>query len=229
MRKKSTSASSLSIIQGGKADTAKSVASITHKDVKEFLARFAEAILVDQKRVRKLPREELHPLYDPSLWNRSREEHVGAIVQLSMTVDRMSLRLLKKLTQLAVGYKPESVTRSLLNIISDLAAGAASPWLYETATLFFNELIKDVRRRDPDAPRSDGCPIDMMSKWFDYDDPIQIARDAECEYVDLLALHIERESQKTRQELGVQSRLAYIEMRVAYEFSEYLLLCRRND
>jgi hypothetical protein len=222
MGNKSTRANSLRVIQGGKAEAMKSTKALTHKDIKEFLARFAEAILVDQERVNKLPHKKFHPFYDDGMWQRNREDHVGAIVDLSITVDKMPKILLKKLTELAVAYRPEAVKQSLLNIISDLATGAASPWLYETASLFFSELIKDVSRRDPGiSPK--GNPMEMILKWFDYDDPIAIAKDCECEYVGLLASHIKRESDKTRHALAARSRLAFIEMRAAREFGNHLL------
>ena len=222
MGNKSTRANSLRVIQGGKAEAMKSTKALTHKDIKEFLAKFAEAILVDQERVNKLPHKKFHPFYDDGMWQRNREDHVGAIVDLSITVDKMPTILRKKLTELAVAYRPEAVKQSLLNIISDLATGAASPWLYETASLFFSELIKDVSRRDPGiSPK--GNPMEMILNWFDYDDPIAIAKDCECEYVGLLASHIKRESDKTRHALAARSRLAFIEMRAAREFGNHLL------
>jgi hypothetical protein len=222
MGNKSTRANSLRVIQGGKAEAMKSTKALTHKDIKEFLARFAEAILVDQERVNKLPHEKFHPFYDDGMWQRNREDHIGAIVGLSMTVDKMPKRLLKKLTELALAYKPEVVKQPLLDIISDLATGVSSPWLYETASLFFSELIENVSQQNPGISPS-GNPMEMILTWFDYDDPIQIAKDSECEYVGLLASHIKRESEKTRQALAARSRLSFIEMRVAREFGDYLL------
>jgi hypothetical protein len=222
MEKNSTTVSVLKVIQGGKAESLKSTKALTHKDIKVFLAKFAEAILVDQERVNKLPHKKFHPFYDDGMWQRNRESHVGAIVDLSMTVDEMPKRLLKKLTELAIAYKPEVVKQPLLNSISDLATGAASPWLYETASLFFNELIKEVSRQDPGIPPK-GNATEMIIKWFDYDDPIAIAKDSECEYVGLLASHIKRESDKSRRALAARSRLAFIEMRVASEFCDHLL------
>lgn len=219
MGKKSTRANYLKVIQGGKAKAVKSTKALTHKDIKEFFAKFAEAILVDQERVKKLPHKKFHPFYDDGMWQRNWEDHVGAIVDLSMTVDKMPKRLLKKLTELAIAYKPEVVKQPLLNMISDLATGARSPWLYETASLFFGELIQDVSRQDPGISPG-GNPMEMILRWFDYDDPIQIAKDSECEYVDLLASHIERESEKTRRALAVRGRLAFIKMRVASEFGD---------
>jgi hypothetical protein len=222
MGKNSTKVNSFKVIQGGKAEVGKSTKALTHKDIKEFLAKFAEAILVDQERVKKLPRKTFHPFYDDGMWKRNREGHVGAIIELSMTVDKMPKRLLKKLTELAIAYKPEVVKRPLLNIISDLATGVSSPWLYETASLFFSELIKDVSRQDPGISTK-GNPMEMILRWFDYDDPIRIAKDSECEYVGVLASHIERESEKTKRALAARGRLAFIEMRVAREFCDYLL------
>ena len=221
MGKSSKNVNSFKLIQGGKADVVKPTKALTHKDIKEFFAKFAEAILVDQERVNKLPHNEFHPDYDDGMWRRNREDHVGAIVKLSMTVDKMPRRLLKKLTELAIAYKPELVKQPLLNFIGDLAAGAASPWLYETASLFFGELIEDVSRQAPGISRR-GSPSLMISRWFNYDDPIQIAKDSECEYADLLALHIHRESKETKDVLAARGRLAFIELRVAMEFGEYL-------
>ena len=115
-----------------------------------------------------------------------------------------------------------SFTFSISSSGGDLATGAASPWLYETASLFFSELIEEVSRQDPGiSPK--GNPMEMILKWFDYDDPIAIAKDSECEYVGLLASHIKRESDKSRRALAARSRLAFIEMRVASEFCDHLL------
>jgi hypothetical protein len=221
MEKNSTKVSFLKVIQGGKAESLKSTKALTHKDIKVFLAKFAEAILVDQERVNKLPHKKFHPFYDDGMWQRNRECHVDAIIDLSMTVDEMPKRLLKKLTDLAIAYKPEVVKQPFLNSISDLATGAASPWLYETASLFFNELIKEVSRQDPGIPPN-GNATEMIIKWFDYDDPIAIAKDSECEYVGLIASHIKRESDKTRRALTARSRRAFIEMRVNRELFDHL-------
>jgi hypothetical protein len=228
MGKNSTKVNSFKVIQGDKAEVRKSTKALARKDIKEFLAKFAEAILVDQERVKKLPRREFHPFYDDGMWKRNREDHVGAIVELSMTVDEMPKRLLKKLTELAIAYKPEVVKQPLLNTISDLATGVSSPWLYETASLFFDELIKDVSRQDPGISRT-GNPVEMMSKWFDYDDPIAIAKDPECEYVGVLASHIKRESDETRHALAARSRLAFIRMRAAMEFGNHLFSQRLDS
>jgi hypothetical protein len=168
MAKNSKKAKFLKIIQGGKAELAKSVKSLTHKDIKEFFAKFAEVIWVDQERVNKLPHKKFHPFYDDGMWQRCRERHVGAIVDLSMTVDEMPKRLLKELTELATNYRLEAVKLPLLNIISDLANGVTVPGVYDTASLFFSELIKDVSRQDQGISRK-GHPTEMISKWFGYD------------------------------------------------------------
>ncbi|MBR1170243.1 hypothetical protein [Bradyrhizobium liaoningense] len=218
----------LKVIKGGKAEVVKLVNVLTHQDIKEFLAKFAEAILVDQKRVNRLPHEEFHEFYDHDMWQRSRDGHVGALVELYATVDEMPESLLKKLTDLALAYKPKAINQSLLNQISDLATGAASPWLYETASLFFSELIRDVSRKDPDTLFKEN-PVAMMSKWFDYDDPIAIARDSECEYEGLLASHIKQESNKTRRALSKRSRSDFIEMLAGREFYEIYKSQRRGS
>jgi hypothetical protein len=221
MENNSTKMKSLKVIHGGKAKSVRPAKLLTHEDIKEFFAVFAEAILVDQERVNKLPHKEFHPLYDDRMWQRNREDHVGAIVELSTTVDEMPTSVLTKLTDTAVAYRPEAFKQPLLNMISDLATGVASPWLYETASLLFGELIEEVSRQRPRiSPKGD--PMEMMMKWFDCDDPIGIARDPECEYVDLLASHIENESDKTRRALTVRSRKKLIEMIAAKEFCNRL-------
>lgn len=93
--------------------------------------------------------------------------HSNDTLLLRLTVDEMPNSLLTKLSELAVAYRPEAVKQSLLNMISDLATGVASPWLYETASLLFSELIEDVRRQDPGIPPR-GNPMEMILKWFDY-------------------------------------------------------------
>ena len=136
----------------------------------------------------------------------------------------MPRSLLKKLTDLAITYNPEVVKQPLLNSINDLATGASSPWLYETASLFFKKLIKDVSRKSP-GPPSGGNPSEIMMKWFDYD-PIAIARDSECDYVGLLTSHVGQESEDVRRVLAARSRLSFIEMRVAREYCDYILTQR---
>jgi len=218
----------LKLVEGGKADASKAPKALTHKDVKELLAKFAEAILVDQERVNKLPRRKIHPLYDHDMWKGNREDHVSAIVDLSMTVDQMPKRLLKEVAELAIAYKPEFVKSTFLNQFSDLATRAASPWLYETATLFFREMIKDAARRGSPVAFPNGSATERMLRWFDYDDPIGIARDDECEYFDLLAEHIARESERTKRGLVARARHEFIEMRVTKEFCDYIVPLERE-
>lgn len=69
--KNSTKVNFLKVIQGGKAKIVKSTKALTHKDIKEFLAKFAEAILVAQERVNKLPLKNFHPFYDDGMWQRN--------------------------------------------------------------------------------------------------------------------------------------------------------------
>jgi len=212
----------LRLVEGGKADASKTTEAFTHKDIKELFAKFAEAILVDQERVNKLPRKKLHSLYDHGMWKRNREGHVSALVDLSMTVDRLPKRLLNELTEMAIAYKPEFVKTTFLNQVSDLATGAASPWLYETASLFFREMIKDVTRRGSLVPFPNGRATEKMMKWFDYDDPIEVSKDRECDYSDLLAAHIQRESEKTKRSLAIRARYEFIRMRVTKELFDHI-------
>jgi hypothetical protein len=218
----------LRLVEGGRADASKALKVLTHKDIKELLAKFAEAILVDQERVNKLPRKRLHSLYDHGMWTRNREDHVSAIVDLSMTVDQLPKRLLKEVTELAIAYKPELVRSTFLNQFSDLATQVASPWLYETASLFFREMIKDVSRRGSPVAFPTGNATERMLKWFQYDDPIEIAKDPECEYFGLLASHIERESEKTKRALAARARHEFIRMRVIKEFCDYIVPQERD-
>ena len=181
-----------------------------------FLAKFAEAILVDQERANKLPRKDCHPDYDAQMWKRNRENHVSAIVDLSVTVDDMPKRLLKELTNFVVTYQPCHVKQTFLDIISDLATRVSSPWLYETATMFFRELIKDVSKKNPGIAPT-GTAVELIGSWFDYDDPIAIAKDPECEYVELLAALIQRESKKMKNTLMIRSKHEFISQRVTKE------------
>jgi hypothetical protein len=65
--------------------------------------------------------------------------------------------------------------------------------------------------------------MELMLKWLNYNDPIRIAEDPECEYVDLLASQIERETEDRRRRLAAQGRLSFIKTRVAREFGDYVL------
>src|SRR5438477_10574020 len=102
-----TKVNSLKVIQGRKAEVVKTTKTLTHTDIKRFFLKFAEAIFVDQQRVNKIPRKHFHPFYDDGSWRETREEYLDAIVDLSLTVDKMPKRLLKDLTELAVPYGPD--------------------------------------------------------------------------------------------------------------------------
>lgn len=81
----------------------------------------------------------------------------------------------------------------------------------------------DVSLHAPGIP-FEGTPVESISRWFDYDDPILIATEPECEYAELLASHIGRESRKTRCALAAQGMRAFIEARAAREFSTVTVL-----
>jgi hypothetical protein len=206
-------------IQGGKVSLVKPAKLLTHKDIKEFFARFAEAIWVNQKRVDKLLHRTFHRHYDDSRWRSDREDYLSVIVDLSMTVDKMPERLLKRLTELAVNHRPEAVRWPLFNAIGVLAPCGADPGLHSTASRFFSDLIAVVIREEPNGSPI-GDPIDI-SLWFEYDDPISITRDSECEYGDLLASHIEKESAKTKRALAIGGRLKFYKSRYLKEYGDY--------
>jgi hypothetical protein len=216
MRSNSTKVNSLKVMQGRKAEVVKTTKTLTHRDIKEFFLKFAEAIFVDQQRVNKMSRKHFNPLYDDGMWRSTRGDYLSALVNLSLTVDRMPKRLLKNLTELAITYRPDAVKRPLFHLITLQAIGVASPGFLDTASRLFRELIVDVGLQAPGIPFK-GTPVKSMLRWFDYDDPILIATEPECEYADLLASHIERESKKTRCALAAQGRRAFIETRVACE------------
>jgi hypothetical protein len=222
MGNNSTTVNSLKVMPGRKAEIVKTTKTLTHRDIKEFFLKFAEAIFVDQERVNEMPREHFHPFYDDGFWRRTRDDYLSAIVDLSLTVDKMPKRLLKNLTELAITYRPDAVKLPLFNFMGE---GAASPALFDTASLLFSDLIEDVSRQAPGIP-FEGAPVESILRWFDYDDPILIATESECEYAELLASHIGRESRKTRCALAVQGRRAFIEARVAREFSTVLSVVR---
>jgi hypothetical protein len=228
MRKKFAIASSLKVIQGGNAEVVAATKALAHEDIKEFLAKFAEAILVDQMRVNKLPHKKSHEFYDDGMWQRNRDDHVSALMELFVTVDEMPESLLERLTEFAVTYGAKTVNQTLLDQISDLATGAASPWLYETASLFFSELISDVSKRSPGLPLKGG-PVEMMSNWFDYDDPIAISRDPECEYQDLLISYVKQESDETRRARSRRGRSDFKKMLAGREIWEIYESERRGS
>jgi hypothetical protein len=196
---------------------------LTHKAIKRFFFKYAEAIYVDQERVDKIPLKDSHPSYDDGFWRSTREDYLQAIVHLSLTVDNMPKRLLKNLTELAITRRPDAVKRPLFNIITLLATGEPPPGLLNTASLFFSELIEDASGQAPGIP-FEGTPAESMVRWFDYDDPILIATDPDCGYAELLASHIKRESEKTRCALTTQGRRAFVEARFAYELTEVEVL-----
>ena len=124
------------VIQGGKPELVRSTKTLTHEDIKEFFASFAEAIWVNQKRVDKLLHRTFPRHYDDSRWRSDREDYLSVIVDLSMTVDKMPERLLKRLTELAVNHRPEAVRWPLFNAIGVLAPCGADPGLHSTASRF---------------------------------------------------------------------------------------------
>jgi hypothetical protein len=124
MGNNSTKVNSLKVMQGRKAEVVKTTKTLTHRDIKEFFLKFAEAIFVDQERVNKMSRKHFNPFYDDGMWRRTRGDYLSAIVDLSLTVDRMPKRLLKNLTELAITYRPDAVKLPLFNFIGE---GAASP------------------------------------------------------------------------------------------------------
>jgi hypothetical protein len=223
MANNSTQMNSLKVMRGREAEVVKTTKALTQRDIKRFFLKFAEAIFVDQQRVNKIPRKHFHPFYDDVSWRRTREEYLYAIVDLSLTVDKMPKRLLKNMTELAITYGPDAVKRPLFHIITLQAIGAVSPGIVDTASRFFRELIVDVSLQAPGIP-FEGTPEESILRWFDYDDPILIATEPECEYAKLLASHIGRESRKTRCALAAQGRRAFIEARVAREFSTVTIL-----
>lgn len=228
MKNNNRTANSLTVIQGGKTDEPMSMLVLTRKDIKEFFATFAEAIMVDQKRVTRLPKEQLSPDYNSGMWRRNREDHIEALVKLYVTVDKMPKLLLKELSAFASVNKPETVKQPFLDAISDLATGVSSPWLYETATLFFEELMKEVIRQNP-KPHCGNNLKGMITRWFDYDDPLRIAEDSECDYVDILASYIARESSKTKQALAKRSRSAFTERLFLQRNFEKIMRARGID
>ncbi|WP_045014252.1 hypothetical protein [Bradyrhizobium sp. LTSP849] len=219
----STKMNSLKVMQGREAEAVKTTETLTHKDIKRFFLKLAEAILVDQQRVNKISREYFHPSYDDGRWRETREEYLDAIIDLSLTVDKMPKRLLKNLTELAITYAPDVVKRPLFDIITLQAIGVVSPGIFDTASRVFRELIVDVSLQAPSIP-FEGTPVESILRWFDYDDPILIATEPECEYAEVLASHIGRESRKTRCALAAQGRQAFMEARGAREFTTVTVL-----
>jgi len=100
-----------------------------------------------------------HPEYDEGMWRRWRRDHLDYIDQLLPTVDAIPPAILQELTQLAVICRPEIVREALLDVFADAASGSCEQEL-ETAALFFDWVIKDVRDW-PDG-RAKGARSQMM-------------------------------------------------------------------
>ena len=167
--------------------------------------------MVDQRRVDKLPHDQFSTQYDDGMWRRSRENHVEALIELYKTVDDMPPLLLNRLTELAVTFDPATVKYEFSNAINEAGTGAASPELYETAPLFFGEIITAVSRKRQSRSLVQNA-VEQMFEWFDYDDPLQIAFDPECEYVEILAAQIESEVPEKMKKLARSCRSRFAKM-----------------
>jgi hypothetical protein len=144
---------------------------LTTNDIRDLLTGFAATIELDQIRVDPLPPEKFHPEYDEGMWRRWRRDHLDYIDQLLPTVDAIPPAILQELTQLAVICRPEIVREALLDVFADAASGSCEQEL-ETAALFFDWVIKDVRDW-PDG-RAKGARSQMMH-WLAVTYPLRPA------------------------------------------------------
>ena len=154
---------------------------LSRDDIREFLIGFAAAIELDQLRADALLPEQCHPYYSDGMWRRWRRSHLDYIHQVLPTVDAIPQRLLERLTRIAIHYEPAVVKEVALDIFADAASNSCPMEELETATLFFDWLIKGVfsgleGKQIHDEARS------MMMQWLPVTDPLRISQDPECGY-----------------------------------------------
>jgi hypothetical protein len=155
---------------------------LTHNDIREILTGFAAAIQLDQIHVDALPPERFHHFYDPGMWRQWRRDHLDYMnKRLLPTLEPMPSDLLRELTEIALTYEPMAVRESLLELFAHAVVEDAEH--LETATLFFQDLIRTINHLDPEkakAPNADtrACIL----KWLSSTDPLRISEDPECCY-----------------------------------------------
>jgi hypothetical protein len=146
-------------------------------DIRDFLNRFASAIMRDQVQVDALPPEKFHPQYNGDMWLAWRLDHLAYLNTLLMTVNTITPNLLKELTRIAVTKKPVTVRRIVIKLLAECASGSCP------REDFFGRLIEELSDRSKAIP-TDRDPKTSMFLWLAATDPLRISRDPECGYGD---------------------------------------------
>jgi hypothetical protein len=152
-------------------------------DIRDFLNRFASAIMRDQGYVDELPLEQFHPQYDDSMWREWRLGHLAYLNMLHTTVNEIPSAKLKELTRIALAEDPAVVRKIALELFGECVSGSCPREDVATAELFFDRLIHELNDRNK-AIRTGRDAKALMSLWIATADPLRIGRDAECGYGD---------------------------------------------
>jgi hypothetical protein len=161
---------------------------LAQDDIRDFLNRFASAIMRDQVHVDALPPEEFDPQYNGDMWLAWRLDHLAYLNTLLMTLDTITPNLLKKLTRIAVTKKPATVRRIVIELLAECASGSCCPREdVATARLFFGRLIHELSDSSKAIPTDRDAKTSMFL-WLAATDPLRISRDPECGYGDAAGL-----------------------------------------
>ena len=152
-------------------------------DIRDFLNRFASAIMLDQVRVGALPPEKFHPQYNGDMWLAWRLDHLAYLNTLLMTLDTITPNLLQELTRIAVTKKPATVRRIAIDLLAECASGSCPREDVATARLFFGRLIHELSDSSKAIPTDRDAKTSMFL-WLAATDPLRISRDPECGYGD---------------------------------------------
>jgi hypothetical protein len=153
------------------------------EDIRDFLNRFASAIMRDQVHVDALSPEKFHPQYNGDMWRTWRLDHLAYLNALLMTLDTITPNLLKELTRIAVTKKPTTVRRIAIELLAECASGSCPREDVGTAGLFFGRLIEELSDGSKAIPTGRDAKTCMLL-WVAATDPLRISRDPECGHGD---------------------------------------------
>jgi hypothetical protein len=157
-------------------------------DVRDFLDRYASAIMRDQIYVDELPPQRFHPQYDEGMWRSWRLDHLAYLNELRGTVNAMPAKMLRKLTWIAISKEPCAVGQATVELFAECASRSCPREDVATAALFFGRLIEELGdARNLVETRRDDARASMLL-WAAPTDPLRIGRDRECGYGDRSAL-----------------------------------------
>ncbi len=156
-------------------------------DIRNFLNRFASAIMRDQVHVDALSPDKFDPQYNGEMWLAWRLDHLAYLNTLLMTLDTVTPDLLKELTRIAVTKKPVTVRRIAIELLAECASGSCPREDVATARLFFSRLIHELTDGSNTIPTGRDAKASMFL-WLAATDPLRISRDPECGYGDAAGL-----------------------------------------